>query len=211
MGWEQDVINTLYEYYETDTSTTKDIWVTNPKLHNFVRQTFIKEFYFNPDDEHDSLAHFEFLRHIMYTICNYIENDDYLNFITRILITILEDGNGISKEHHIWNTTKLYNLVKLPEVLYYFEDKDDAIIKLSNGRVKAFIEAILDGKIDKTICIQMKQIIDSNTRRVSSSRSRVSRVTSSTDNKLGEGHKKRTTRRHKKRHKKKDKKRRTKK
>lgn len=204
MGWEQDVINTLYEYYETDTSTTKDIWVTNPKLHNFVRQTFIKEFYFNPKNTQDSLAHFKFLRHILYTICNYIENNEYLNFITRILITILEDGNGISKEHHIWNTTKLYNLVSLPDLIYYFEDKDDSIIKLSNGRVKAFIEAILDGKIDKTICVQMKQIIDSNTRRVS-------RVSSSTNNKLGEGHKKRTTRRHKKRHKKKDKKGRTKK
>lgn len=195
MGWEQDVINTLYEYYEKDTSTTKDIWVTNPKLHKFVRQTFIKEFYFNPKNNQDSLAHFNFLRHIMYTICDYIENNEYLNFITRILITILEDGNGISKEHNIWNTTKLYNLVKLPELLYYFEDKDDAIIKLSNGRVKAFIEAILDGKIDKTICVQMKQIIDSNT-------SRVSRVSSSTDNKLGEGHKKITTKKHKKKNKK---------
>jgi hypothetical protein len=182
MTW-QDFINKLYnDYYLKDESKTKDIWVTNPQLHKFVRNTFIKKIFFNPDDKDESALHFKFLEYIMYNICDYIENNDYLIFIGSILISILEDANGISKEHNIWETIKLYKLVKLPELLYYFRDPDDDIIKLSNGRVKAFIEAILDKKINKTICVQMKQIINS----------RPSRTTYSATRNFGKGYNKKT-------------------
>jgi len=182
MTWQDFIINKLYKYYEKDESKTKDNWVTNPQLHEFTRKTFIKKVYFNPKDKDDSLGHFEFLRHIMYTICKYIKNDEYLNFITRILITILEE-NGISEEHVIMGDTKIYNLVLLPELLYYFKDDDDGIMKLSNGRVKAFIEAILEGKIDRTICEQMEPIINTRPR---------SYTSSYTSKNLGEGYYKKT-------------------
>ena len=196
MNW-QDFINKLYEYYEKDTSTTKEIWVTNPQLREFVRNTFIKKFFFNPDDKDESALHFKFLEYIMFNICEYIKNDDYLIFIGSILISILEDTNGISKEHNIWEPIKLYKLVKLPELVYYFRDPDDDIIKLSNGRVKAFIEAILDGKIDRTICIKMKQILDSKPSRPSRPSRPNYRYTPypSVDKKLGQGYKRRTKRR----------------
>ena len=191
MTWQDVIINKLYEYYEKDESTTKDNWVTNPQLHKFIRKTFIKKIYFDPFDNADTLQHFEFLRHIMYTICNYINNNEYLNFITRILITILEE-HGISKEHVIkkftkphekHEITKIYKLVELPELLYYFKDRADGIMKLSNGRVKAFIQAILDGEIDRTICEQMEPIINTRTS---------SYTSSYTSKNLGEGYYKKT-------------------
>jgi len=163
MTWQDVIINKLYEYYKKDESKTKENWVTNPQLHAFVRKSFIKKFYFDPEDADDSLGHFEFLRHIMYTICNYIKNNEYLIFIARILITILEEVNAISKQHVIRGNTKIYNLVVLPELVYYFRDDADGIMKLSNARVKAFIEAILDGEIDRTICVQMEPIINTRT------------------------------------------------
>jgi len=194
MTWQDDIINELYKYYKKDESTTKDNWVTNPQLHKFIRKTFIKKIYFDPFDKKETLQHFEFLRHIMYTICKYIRNNEYLNFITRILVTILEE-NGISKEHIIQEftkphephepqeITKIYKLVVLPELLYYFKDPKDGIMKLSNGNVKAFIQAIFDGEIDKTICEQMEPII--NTRTSSYTRSYTSKH-------LGEGYYKKT-------------------
>jgi len=186
MTWQDDIINELYKYYKKDKSTTKDNWVTNPQLHEFIRETFIKKINFDPFDKDETLQHFEFLRHIMYTICKYIKNDEYLNFITRILVTILEE-NGISKEHVIMGDTKIYKLVVLPELLYYFKDPNDGIMKLSNGSVKKFIQAIVDGEIDKTICEQMEPII--NTR----SSSYTSSYTSShTSKNLGEGYYKKT-------------------
>jgi hypothetical protein len=198
MTWQDDIINELYKYYEQDKSTTKDNWVTNPQLHEFIRNTFIKKIYFDPFDKDETLRHFEFLRHIMYTICKYIKNNEYLNFITRILVTILEE-NGISIEHIIQKftkpheitkppeITKIYKLVVLPELLYYFKDPNDGIMKLSNGSVKKFIQAIVDGEIDKTICEQMEPII--NTR----SSSYTSSYTSShTSKNLGEGYYKKT-------------------
>ena len=197
MRW-HDFINKLYnDYYLKDESKTKDIWVTNPELHNFVRTTFIKQIFFNPNDNDDSVRHIKFLEYIMFNICDNIEDDEYLIFIGSILFPILEEANAISKEHIIREFTKLYKLVELPDLVYYFKDPADGKLKLANGRVKAFIEAILYKKINKTICVQMKEIINS---RSSSYRSRHS---SYTIKPLGEGYnKKRKTKRKTKRNKK---------
>jgi len=182
MTWQDDIINELYKYYEQDKSTTKDNWVTNPQVHKFIRKTFIKKIYFDPFDHAETLRHFEFLRHIMYTICKYIKNNEYLNFITRILVTILEE-NGISIEHVIMEDTKIYKLVVLPKLLNYFKDPNDGIMKLSNGSVKKFIQAIVDGEIDRTICEQMEPIINTRTS---------SYTSSYTSKNLGEGYYKKT-------------------
>ena len=199
MNW-QKFLDTLYlEFYKKDDSKNKDQWLQNLEVNKGFEAKFIENVTFGMT-ESDINTHFEFLRYIIYIICKYVDNNDYLNFIGSILITILEE-KAISREHVLRDeTTGLYKLLNLDNVSPYFKEK--GLIKLSNGSTKRFIQAIIDEEISTNICDDInKQItINNETTRTRNGTS------SSVKINFGKGYKKRRTKRPK-RPKKKDKKR----
>lgn len=202
MNW-QKFLDTLYlEFYKKDDSKNKDQWLQNLEVHKGFEAKFIENVTFGMT-ESDITTHFEFLRYIIYIICKYVDNNDYLNFIGSILFTILEE-KAISREHVLLDeTTGLYKLLNLDNVSPYFKEK--GLIKLSNGSTKRFIQAIIDEEINTNICDDINKQIKINNE---TTRTRNGTSSSVTIN-FGKGYKKRRTKRTKK-PKKKDKKRRTK-
>ena len=198
MDWKkmssQEFLDTLYlKFYEKDDSKNKDQWLQNLEVHKGFEARFIKNITFGMS-ESDITAHFEFLRYIIYIICKYVDNNDYLNFIGSILITIEE--KGISREHEVQETTGLYKLLNLDNVSPYF--KDEGLIKLSNGSTKRFIQAIIDNddkEINTNICndINKQIIINNETTRIRN------RTSSSVKKNFGKGYTKRKKRKRTKR------------
>jgi hypothetical protein len=141
-------LNQLYNNYYLK---NKDEWITQLETHEYV----IKNLSFMNNDSNER-KHYELLRYIIYQLCNYKNDKDYLNFLKQMFFTLLEE-NAISLDHVVTNKENLHYLLSIPELISIF-DNDDGTIRISNTKVHQFVELI---EKDKKICDKIKQHIDS--------------------------------------------------
>jgi len=141
-------LNQLYNNYYLK---NKDEWITQLETHEYV----IKNLSFMNNDNNER-KHYELLRYIIYQLCNYKNDKDYLNFLKQMFFTLLEE-NAISLDHVVTNKENLHYLLSIPELISSF-DNDDGTIRISNTKVHQFVELI---EKDKKICDKIKQHIDS--------------------------------------------------
>jgi hypothetical protein len=151
MANQQFLDRLYYNYYIKD----KENWKSNPELHEYVKSTFNFRF------DNQWQRHFEFLRYIMFQFqdCKFIENEEYLTFLNLVLISLLEE-NAISKEYDINRSELLYDLLSIEKLQPYFFERT---FKLSNGRIKNFLEAILNGNVVESICKDIQEALKTAT------------------------------------------------
>lgn len=141
-------LNRLYNNYYLK---NKDEWITQLETHEYV----IKNLSFMNNDSNER-KHYELLRYIIYQLCNYKNDKDYLNFLKQMFFTLLEE-NAISLEHVVTNKENLHYLLSIPELISIF-DNGDGTIRISNTKVHQFVELL---EKDKKICDKIKKHIDS--------------------------------------------------
>ena len=129
----------------------KDEWEFQYDTHNYV----IKNLSFMNNSDNVK-KHYELMRYIIYQLCSYKNDNDYLNFLKQLFFTLLEE-NAISLEHVVSNKENLHFLLSIPELNSIF-DHGDGTIRISNTKVQQFVELLEE---DKTICDKIKQHIDS--------------------------------------------------
>lgn len=143
--------NFLLELYNNYYLKNKTEWTTQVDTHNYV----IKNLSFMKN-KNNIRKHYELLRYIIYKLCSHKNDVDYLEFLKEMFFTLLEE-NAISLEHLVSNKENLHYLLSIPELNIIF-DHGDGTIRISNTKVKQFVELV---EKDKTVCRKIKQHIDS--------------------------------------------------
>lgn len=140
-------LDNLYRNYYLK---NKNEWISEINTNRYVLENLS---FMNNDN--NIRKHYELLRFIIYQLCNHKNDSDYLNFLNQLLFTLLEE-NAISLEHEVSNKEKLHSLLSIPE-LYYIFDHHDKTIRISNTKVKQFLELL---EKNKTICDKIKEHLD---------------------------------------------------
>jgi len=125
-------------------------WDEEPFVHSFTQNLYL--FMNNPEN---IKRHYEFLRYIIYDLCNHVNDKKYMDFLHIVLFTLFEE-NSISLEHKVVPNEKLYSILTLPDIKYIFDEKGE--IRDSNTRITMLIDLLNE---QPSICNSIKQEIDS--------------------------------------------------
>jgi hypothetical protein len=139
-------------WYDPEHKETHDYIISN--LHNIDT---------NDDIIRNEKKHYQLLRIIMFTICKYRSNKDYLNFIKELLMHLEE--LSISTEHEVRKGKEkgkgeLYNLLTLHIISKFFYNSTRESVTISNSIITRLINILIDDDVKgKEIC----NIIESHT------------------------------------------------
>ena len=130
-------------------------WCFEPTTHNFVatQLSFIGDRNIRTKN---LKKHYELLRLIIYTSCKYNRDKNYSEFLTDILLTLLEEA-AISLAHKVPTTDNLHSLLSKPLLFDIFYDGWDGCIKISNTSVHHLLR-----DINEDICRVIKEHISTS-------------------------------------------------
>jgi hypothetical protein len=135
-------------WYDPEHKETRDYIISN--LHNIDT---------NDDIIRNEKKHYQLLRIIMFTICKYRSNKDYLNFIKELLMHLEE--LSISTEHEV-KKGELYNLLILPIISKFFYNSTRESVTISNSIITRLINILIDDDVKgKEICNIIESYINS--------------------------------------------------
>lgn len=124
-------------------------WVDQPFVHEFTQKLYLFT------DKNNVKRHYEFLRYIMFDLCNHINDKKYFDFLHLVLFTLFEE-NGISLDHKVNENEKLYSILTLPEIINIFDESGE--IRISNSRILILMDLL---QKNPNICEAIKKEINS--------------------------------------------------
>ena len=132
-------------------------WDDDPFVHSFTQNLYL--FANKPENVK---RHYEFLRYIIYELCNYVNDKKYMDFLHIVLFTLFEE-NSISLDHKVDPNEKLYSILSLPDIKYIFDENGE--MRISNTRIIILIDLLSK---QPSICNSIKQEIYSKSHKAPS-------------------------------------------